>query len=251
MRRFGRVDDFELTCLFLKTSLPHFNDVVSLVRKGMSTPLPGVAPHHIARAVYRAVALADDAIVIDLKGDLVRVPLVSQVASVDDVKSVVEECLDKFEFYVRECRGHQIIQGNEGQAQVLFNIVASAVAAAHDIDLSREIDTGRGPVDFKLSRGATARVLIEMKRASNSAFWDGLRAQVPTYLRASRISAAYFVPILQNGDTELDGRRVQELSDAVSKHYGIEIRVKTIDARRPPSASKVRGITPSGTASDS
>ncbi len=44
-----------------------------------------------------------------------------------------------------------------------FLVLLMHIVNQNDIDLSREPNSGRGAVDFKLSRGATIKVLVENK----------------------------------------------------------------------------------------
>ena len=66
---------------------------------------------------------------------------------------------------------------NEKDVQLAFGLVWSSA-----FDVNREVNNGRGPVDFKVSLGAGDKSLIEFKLASNtpsSATWrtrSGLRA---------------------------------------------------------------------------
>ena len=52
-------------------------------------------------------------------------------------------------------------------------------------DISREVNNGRGPVDFKVSRGSKDKSLVEFKLASNSQLSRNLKKQVPIYEKAS------------------------------------------------------------------
>jgi hypothetical protein len=74
-------------------------------------------------------------------------------------------------------------QRHEKFSQLLFFAVADSYCKANNLDLSREPNAGRGPVDFKLSQGQ-ARVLDELKLSSNSKALDGLLAQLPEYAKA-------------------------------------------------------------------
>ncbi len=51
-----------------------------------------------------------------------------------------------------------------------------------DVDMSRESDAGRGPVDFKFAPGWNRRALIEVKLLSSSKLLQGADAQLPQYL---------------------------------------------------------------------
>ena len=52
-------------------------------------------------------------------------------------------------------------------------------------DVSREANDGRGPADFKISRGALDKSIVEFKLASNKHLRSNLAKQVEIYQRAS------------------------------------------------------------------
>ena len=52
-------------------------------------------------------------------------------------------------------------------------------------DVSREVDDGRGPADFKVSRGAADKSLVEFKLGSNPKLKQNLQKQVAVYQKAS------------------------------------------------------------------
>ena len=61
-------------------------------------------------------------------------------------------------------------------------------------DVGREANDGRGPVDFKISRGAGDKTLIEMKLAKNSSLERNLQKQLPIYQAAS--DAAHGIKVI-------------------------------------------------------
>ena len=71
---------------------------------------------------------------------------------------------------------------NEKTVQLLFLYQVSDYCKKHDIDITRESNIGRGPVDFKLSKGNSNRVLIELKLASNPNLTHGLEKQLVQYM---------------------------------------------------------------------
>ena len=52
-------------------------------------------------------------------------------------------------------------------------------------DVSREVDDGRGPADFKISRGARDKTIVEFKLASNKKLKQNLAKQAEIYQKAS------------------------------------------------------------------
>jgi len=69
-------------------------------------------------------------------------------------------------------------------------------------DVSREVDDGRGPADFKISQGLD-KTLIEFKLASNPKLKQNLKNQTEAYQAASDAESALKV-IMYFNDAELD-----------------------------------------------
>ena len=65
----------------------------------------------------------------------------------------------------------------------------TSLCALADVDMTRESDAGRGPVDFKFSAGWHRRALIEVKLLSSSKLFRGADAQLPQYLASEQISS--------------------------------------------------------------
>lgn len=79
----------------------------------------------------------------------------------------------------------------ESDLQILFRLTWFATPS----DVSREVNDGRGPADFKISRGALDKSLVEFKLASNSKLRRNLEKQVEIYKAASDAQNALKVVI--------------------------------------------------------
>ena len=101
-------------------------------------------------------------------------------------------------------------------------------------DVNREVNNGRGPVDFKVSRGNKDKTLIEFKLASNSQLKRNLRNQVGIYETANETKKSIKV-ILYFSETEL--KRVTKIMNELG--LGEKDNIILIDARNDnkPSAS--------------
>ena len=101
-------------------------------------------------------------------------------------------------------------------------------------DVNAEVNNGRGPVDYKLSRGANDSTLVEFKLAKNSKLKANLKSQVEIYEKANTTRQSFKV-ILYFSYEELV--RVEKILDELK----IENRknIILIDARKDnkPSAS--------------
>ena len=74
----------------------------------------------------------------------------------------------------------------ESDLQIMYRLVWYA----SDYDVNREVNNGRGPADFKISRGARDATLVEFKLASNSKLRINLQNQAEIYQKASGASRA-------------------------------------------------------------
>ena len=69
----------------------------------------------------------------------------------------------------------------EKDLQILYRLVWFGTPS----DVTTEANDGRGPVDFKVSRGAADKTLVEMKLAKNTKLERNLERQVPICQAAS------------------------------------------------------------------
>lgn len=110
----------------------------------------------------------------------------------------------------------------EEDLQILYRL--TWLGSANDV--SREVNDGRGPVDFKVSHGAIDKTLVEMKLASNSKLKQNLEKQTDIYQKASDASHALKVIIFFSQSEEGTARSVlKELKlDTDDKIYLIDAR---------------------------
>lgn len=166
-----------------------------------------------------------------------------------DLSILMGEVLRRFKEFVEQGGGWSLLWESEGNekpeeaAQLLFMGMSRAYLRQAGVELDREVELGRGPVDFKASSGAAARLLVEVKKVHNGKFWNGLRDQLPSYLRSDETKEGWFVAI-QYRDSKSSRERVAQLPAEV-KHVagktGKDLRFIAVDARRPLSASKITG----------
>jgi hypothetical protein len=102
-----------------------------------------------------------------------------------------QECRDRLLFLKSEIENNgafrlfyhdgQPIQ-RESDLQILFRLTWYATPS----DFNAEVNNGRGPVDFKVSRGNKDKTLVEFKLARNSKLQQNLEKQVAIYEAANR-----------------------------------------------------------------
>lgn len=92
------------------------------------------------------------------------------------LKTVIEDMDGYRIFYLN---GKPIRREND--LQIMYRLVWYAT----EYDINREVNNGRGPVDFKVSRGAKDSALVEFKLASNTKLKKNLKNQVEIYKKAN------------------------------------------------------------------
>ncbi|WP_161600240.1 hypothetical protein [Serinicoccus marinus] len=112
------------------------------------------------------------------------------------------------------------------------------------MDLGQEVNRGRGPVDFKFSKGWEMRALLEIKRIHSSGFFTGASRQLPQYLKTEQIDYGVYLCVGYTDEDFSESRlkRVQETIDALGKEAKVTMRLVVVDARRTnkTSASKLK-----------
>lgn len=129
---------------------------------------------------------------------------------------------------------------NEKNAQKLIYCIAKGFCIKSDVDISPEVDTGSGLIDFKFSHGYSRRCLVEVKFVKSSLFKQGIEKQLPKYLKAQEIEKGFILAICC---TQEDIDKIPEALGWVktsSKENKKEILLIPIDATpNKKSASKL------------
>jgi hypothetical protein len=110
-----------------------------------------------------------------------------------------------------------------------------------DVEIDREVELGRGPVDFKASSGTSIRALIEVKKEDNGKFWNGLQEQLPSYLISDECEEGWYI-VLRFRSNRPSDKRLRELPSVVqaaATRVGKLLHYAVVDARRKESASNI------------
>ncbi|WP_034923208.1 hypothetical protein [Gillisia sp. CAL575] len=142
------------------------------------------------------------------------------------LKSFIEDNDGYKLFYV----DHQPIKREE-DLQLIYRLTWFA----SDLDVNREVNNGRGPVDYAISSGSKDKTLIEFKLASNSKLKQNLAKQVEVYEKANNTKKS-IKAILYFDVTEYN--KVQKTLKELKLDKAENIIL--IDAGRKPSASNVK-----------
>ncbi len=160
----------------------------------------------------------------------------------------MDQVVEQFCHFIESQRGWSLLWNDDGTekpeeaVQLVFLGVAQPYLRQFNVELDREVELGRGPVDFKASSGTTARLLIEVKKLHNGKFWNGLRDQLPSYMTSDEATHGWFIAVRYRSN-KASADRLKQLPTEVrlaAEATGKQIRHATVDARRPVSASNIK-----------
>ncbi len=161
-----------------------------------------------------------------------------------DVMVVVTKICKHFTHLVEDCGLCSLLYNDNGKpkpesaTQKLFYGIADAYCKANNLDISPESNSGRGPVDFKISRGYNARVLVETKLTTNTHLVHGFEKQVNEYQKAENTRySIYLVVDVQGGSRTARERLLKSMREAANNGYRLP-EILFADAIPKESASK-------------
>jgi len=177
---------------------------------------------------------------------------------IHQISSFVETLIEKTDFYEINPQSSynealkriaflkQVIENNDGyrlfyidgkpiKREEDLQIIYRLTWYASDFDVSREVNNGRGPVDYLVSKGSKDKTLIEFKLASNSKLKQNLAKQVEIYEQANNTKNSIKVILyFDNNEFRKVSKILKELK--IETESGIIL----IDAEKKTSASNVR-----------
>lgn len=161
-------------------------------------------------------------------------------------EAVIEKVIDRFKLFVEQQGGWDLLWNKteekpEDAAQLLLYGIARNYCEANNVVVSREVELGRGPVDFTFSNGYSQRAHLEAKKTNNGKFWNGLDRQLPSYMESDSVQLGWFLAIRYRTGKQWDKRDL-ELPARVAlaaRTHGRDLRLALVDARKPISASKI------------
>jgi len=166
---------------------------------------------------------------LHLKSDFYKDPPTSRQAALEKamfLKDVIENKGGHKIFYHDGCPLKR-----ETDLQILYRLVWHKSS----FEISREVNDGRGPVDYKVSRGGSDKTLVEMKLASNSKLERNLQKQVEIYKKASDAHHAIKIIIFFTRSEEV---RTQSIIKRLKLDQSEDIVLIDARADNKPSGSK-------------
>lgn len=125
---------------------------------------------------------------------------------------------------------------NESHARHFFYATAHGYCEFSDIDISPESNAGQGPVDFKLSKGHSKKIVVEVKLTSGSVK-HGYEKQTRIYEESEEASKSYFL-VIQNTEKSKALDDILKMEEEENKQNKKHPEIIRVDARKQLSASK-------------
>lgn len=175
-------------------------------------------------------------------------PLTASVRTAAELKAFVQQVLELYKLFIEQQGGWKLLWNDNGDekpeeaAQLALLGLARPYCRAHGVELDREVNLGRGPVDFKVTGGPSLRLLVEAKKLHNGDFWNGLERQLPSYMTSDQTPDGWLLAIRYRSDgvSKTRARDLPRRVCAVNDATGMAIGLTLIDARPKRSASKLR-----------
>ncbi|WP_223584830.1 hypothetical protein [Sphingobacterium sp. GVS05A] len=154
-------------------------------------------------------------------------------------KSSYEEAIHRIKLlkrFIENNNGNRAFRGAENQNESVFQLVFKSICFDSNWDINSEVDNGRGPVDFTISRGAMDKTVIELKLAKSSKLKQNLQYQVDIYKKANHTEQAVIAILYFN-------RAQRERAVKILKELNLDKlkNIILIDGEEKPSASNVKG----------
>lgn len=151
------------------------------------------------------------------------------------------EILENFKQWVEFHRGASVINGNgakpsEKLVQKLIFAVGKMFCEKFNWCFSPEVDSGRGPVDFLISRGMD-KTVVEVKLTSNQDCVHGLEVQIEEYAKAENTANKIFV-VVNTGSNDYRIEKVHDKRAEMISNGLSPATVVVVDAIPKVSASK-------------
>jgi hypothetical protein len=166
-------------------------------------------------------------------------------ANAAELKRVVDEVTAQFKHLIENNDLSRLLWDgsnpkSEKAAQLVYFGIADSYCKANNIDISPEVHSGGGPVDFKFSTGYNGRLLVELK-LSKGTVEHGYKDQLETYKTAAKTEEGLFL-VINVGRLGNKLKKIRELRQAQIAQGRRASDIVVVDATRKLSASK-RGQT--------
>ena len=166
-----------------------------------------------------------------------------EIKSIEQINEIVSMIISHFQFLI-EKRGlwknlwYYDNPLSEKYVQRLFFAISYSYCVQNDLDISPEVDTGSGNIDFKFSHGFKCKILVELKLSTNNNVVKGYINQLNAYRESEETNFAYYVVI----DVGYFRNKEKQLIDIYNKSGSLKSpssELIVIDGKKRKPASKL------------
>ena len=161
-----------------------------------------------------------------------------EVTNDDSFFQKIKEFVGYFKDFVELRSGYKLLWNDtrttprsEEDVQLLFKGILDEHCRANNIDFTREVNQGMGPVDFRFSCGYSNRVLLEAKLAKNTRFWNGLKKQLPKYMKIDSCRKGIFLVIVYSDKDLKRINEIQTIKNETALFHKVDLEVVIVNAR--------------------
>jgi len=158
-----------------------------------------------------------------------------------DLTNIIQDIIDAFKKFIETKGGWRSLYDNkmrplnESHARHFFYATAVLYCKACDIDISPESNAGRGPVDFKLSRGHSNKIIVEVKLTSGNVY-QGYEKQTRIYQESEEAKESYYI-VVQVTEKSKALENILEFSDEEEEDGKLHPTIIVVDGTKKLSAS--------------
>lgn len=137
----------------------------------------------------------------------------------EEPKNIVINICNKFKDLVENNALSKLLYDKSGKfrgeksVQLLFYGISESYCEAFNIDISPELNSGRGNIDFKYSKGYSNRIIVEVKLTSNRQLIHGIKTQLTEYGKAEKTNNLIYLVI----DDLMDSNKLKKLYEEYNK----------------------------------
>lgn len=166
----------------------------------------------------------------------------------DGFSKFINKIVQKFKIYIEDNGWNSLLwdsttkfqkHKSEHATQLAFLGIIKWYCEMYNVNIGKETDVWRWPVDFVFSQGSKMKLLLEIKHIENSKLWAWLEKQLLQYMKSEECNSGYFLIVWFKDE---DFKKIKDINARVEKlieKTGYELFYEVIDARSKPSASKL------------
>jgi len=163
-----------------------------------------------------------------------------------DFFNIIASIINSFKSFIEVKGGNELLVNDDGSqkkesaSQRTFAGIAIPYCQQNNIDITKEANMGRGPVDFKFSNGYNKRMLIEVKKASTiSGLFRKIEKQLPEYMKSEDVKNGIYLIIRYSKRDDERIKEIEKIIHRLNEEDGLNIGYHIINAEKLPSASKL------------